>query len=207
VLSAVGGLVGIPAVISLGLPNLLERWLEPVLASPPAAAHGVATAHGAAAHSGGLEIGLMGLSLLVALAGIGLGWFLYERRPGLPERIAGSVRALYLIVYNKYFVDELYGRIVLAPYYGLCRAAAWFDRWIIDGAVNAAGYVTLGTSYASVGFDTVVVDGLVNLTGRVVRGGSKALRVMQTGVVQSYATAMVLGLFIMVSVYLLWLGH
>jgi len=214
VLSFVGGFVGIPAAISLGVPNLIERWLEPVLAPPLAAGHGAAAAHAAAghavaaaAHAGGLEIGLMGLSLLVALAGIGLGWILYERRPELPERITGSLRALYLLVYNKYFVDELYARVVLAPYYGLCRLAAWFDRWIIDGAVNAAGYVTLGTSYASVGFDTVVVDGLVNLTGRVVRGGSKALRVMQTGVVQSYATAMVLGLFIMVSVYLLWLGH
>jgi NADH-quinone oxidoreductase subunit L len=217
-LSCVGGLVGIPAVISLGIPNLIERWLEPVLAAPAAAGNGAAASHAAAAghaaaaashaaHPGGLEFGLMGLSLLVALAGIGLGWILYERRPGLPERIAGSVRALYLLVYNKYFVDELYARVVLAPYDGLCRLAAWFDRWIIDGAVNAAGYLTLGSSYASVGFDTVVVDGLVNLTGSIVRGGSRALRVMQTGLVQSYATAMVLGLFIMVSAYLMWLGH
>jgi NADH-quinone oxidoreductase subunit L len=209
VLSAVGGLVGIPAAISLGLPNLMERWLEPVLAravaGPAAAGHAAAVAPGA--HAAGLEIALMALSLGVAVAGLALAWHLYERRPELPERIADRLRPVYRVVFNKYYVDELYARIVLAPYYGLCRVAAWCDRWIVDGAVNAAGYLTLGSSHASVGFDTAVVDGLVNLTGRAVRGGSKALRWAQTGVVQSYATAMVLGLFIMASVYLIWLGH
>jgi NADH:ubiquinone oxidoreductase subunit 5 (subunit L)/multisubunit Na+/H+ antiporter MnhA subunit len=73
--------------------------------------------------------------------------------------------------------------------------------------VNAAGWLTLGTSYGSVGFDTFVVDGLVNATGRAVRAGSRALRVAQTGVVQSYATAMVLGIFVLVSVYLLLMGR
>ena len=208
VLSAVGGFVGIPAAISLGLPNLMERWLEPVFAHASATAHaaaGVAATH--AAHSVGLEIALMAASLGVAGAGLALAWYMYERRPGLPDWIAARVRGLYVLVYNRYFVDELYGRLVLAPYYGLCRLAAWCDRWIVDGAVNAAGWLTLGSSHASVGFDTAVVDGLVNLTGRAVRGGSKALRWAQTGIVQSYATAMVLGLFIMASVYLIWLGH
>src|SRR5262245_43220340 len=207
VLSFAGGWIGLPAVF--GVPNLLERWMAPVLAAAagPAAVHAAAAHAGEGAHSAGLEFGLMALSLLVAIAGIALGWHLYERRPDLPGLIATRVRRVHDVVYNKYFVDELYGRIVLTPYYALCHAAAWADRWIVDGAVNVAGYLTLGSSYASVGFDVGVVDGLVNLTGRMVRGGSKALRMIQTGVVQSYATAMVLGLFIMVSVYLLWLGQ
>jgi NADH-quinone oxidoreductase subunit L len=207
VLSFAGGWIGLPAIF--GVPNLLERWLAPVLAPAAGPAVHAAAAHaaGEGAHSAGLEFGLMGLSLVVAIGGIAFGWLLYERRPDLPDLVATRARRVYDVVYNRYFVDELYGRIVLTPYYALCHAAAWVDRWIVDGAVNAAGYLTLGSSYASVGFDMGVVDGLVNLTGRVVRGGSKALRIVQTGVVQSYATAMVLGLFIMVSVYLLWLGQ
>src|SRR5262249_13462021 len=106
-----------------------------------------------------------------------------------------------------YFVDEIYGRILLAPYAALCRAAAWFDTWVVDGVVNAAGYVTLGISYTSIGFDTYIVDGLVNLTGYVVRGVSWVFRKFQTGIVQSYATAMVLGIFILVSAYLLTAGR
>jgi NADH-quinone oxidoreductase subunit L len=216
-LSLVGGFVGVPAVISLGLPNVLERWLEPVLGEGAGATHGAAT-HGSVAaaaqaasshgaHAAGLEIGLMGVSVLVALAGIALGWLLYERSPSLPERIVARLRPVYLLVRGTYFVDELYARVVLAPYAFLCRACAWLDRWIVDGAVNAAGWLTLGSSHASVGFDTAVVDGLVNLSGRIVRGGSQALRTVQNGVVQSYATAMVLGLFIMASVYLIWTGY
>jgi NADH-quinone oxidoreductase subunit L len=200
VLSAVGGWVGIPAVISGGIPNLFERWLEPVL---PKVAH----AAGEAAHGAGLEIGLMAVSLAVALAGLGLGWLFYEKRPEIPDLLATRARLLYELVYRKYFVDEIYGKIVLAPYYALCRLSAWFDRWVIDGAVNGAAYLTLGSSYTSVGFDTVVVDGLVNFTGYAVRAGSRALRLLQTGVVQSYATAMALGIFILVSMYLLLLGH
>ncbi len=118
-----------------------------------------------------------------------------------------SARGLYRWVAGKYFVDELYGRIVLAPYYALCRGSAWFDGWVVDGVVNGAGYLALGTSYTSVGIDTYVVDGLVNLAGYTVRGTSWLFRKFQTGIVQSYATAMVLGIFILVSVYLLSTGH
>jgi NADH-quinone oxidoreductase subunit L len=154
-------------------------------------------------HGAGLELGLMGGSLLIALFGIFLGWVFYERRPELPEQLAESARGACRLVANKYFVDELYGRVILAPYDALCRAAAWFDKTIVDGLVNAAGYVTLGGSYLSVGFDTYIVDGLVNATGYTVRLFSWMLRRLQTGIVQSYATAMILGIFILVSVYLL----
>jgi NADH-quinone oxidoreductase subunit L len=216
--SIAGGWIGIPRVISLGVPNLFERWLEPVLprlagapgagGSPGAAeAAAVAGGHVAARLASGLEIRLMALSLALALGGMALGWLFYERRPQIPGWIAARARFVYRLVFNAYYVDALYGKIILAPYGWLCRAAAWLDRWVVDGAVNAAGWLTLGTSYGSVGFDTFVVDGLVNATGRAVRVGSRALRVAQTGVVQSYATAMVLGIFVLVSVYLLLMGR
>jgi NADH-quinone oxidoreductase subunit L len=195
-------------VISLGLPNVFEHYLAPVLPEGAGAGAHEAAGHGAAAaHGGGLEIGLMAVSVLVALAGILLGWLLYVKRPELPEAIATRARGLYRLVYNKYFVDEAYGKVILAPYYALCRIAAWLDRWVVDGAVNGVAYLTLGSSYTSRGFDQWVVDGLVNLTGAVVRGFSGALRVVQSGFVRSYATAMVLGIFILVSVYLLAMGR
>jgi NADH-quinone oxidoreductase subunit L len=154
-----------------------------------------------------MEIRLMALSLALALGGMVLGWLFYERRPQIPGWIAARARFVYRLVFNAYNVDALYGKIVLAPYGWLCRASAWLDRWVVDGVVNAAGWLTLGSSYGSAGFDTFVVDGLVNVTGRAVRAGSRALRVVQTGVVQSYATAMVLGIFVLVSVYLLLMGR
>jgi NADH-quinone oxidoreductase subunit L len=165
-------------------------------------------AHGAAAaqHSAGLELGLMVLSLAIAGSGIMLAWLFYERRPELAPQMAERARGLYRLIVNKYFIDEIYGKIILAPYYALCRASAWFDKWVVDGLVNGAGYFTLGSSYTSIGFDTYIVDGLVNLTGYTVRGASWVFRALQTGFVQSYATAMVLGVFILVSVYLIVIG-
>jgi NADH-quinone oxidoreductase subunit L len=197
VLSFAGGWVGIPEVFGLG--NLLESYLAPVFqAGEGAAAHVV--------HAPGLEIVLMAASLLIAGFGLALGWASYARFPEIPERLAESARGLYRLIVNKYFVDELYARVVLGPYAAVCRAAAWFDQWIVDGVVNAAAYFTLAASYTSVGFDTYVVDGLVNLAGYTTRGASWVFRRLQTGVVQSYATAMILGIFVLVSVYLLS-GH
>jgi NADH-quinone oxidoreductase subunit L len=205
VLSAIGGFVGLPA--AFGLPNLLGRWLAPVFGAHEAVAGHAATASTAAAHGAGLEAALMLLSVLVACGGVALGWYLYERRPELPALMAARAGRLYDLLVNAWFVDRLYAAIILVPYDALCRAAALVDRYVVDGLVNAAGYVTLGSSYASVGFDTAVVDGLVNLTGRVVRGGSRAARSLQTGVVQSYATAMALGLFVLASAYLFLMGR
>ena len=155
----------------------------------------------------GLEVAMMVVSVVIAVFGLFLGWVFYERRPEAQTRLAESARGLHRLIVNKYYVDELYGKIVLAPYYALCRAAAWFDRWVVDGLVNAAGYVTLAVSYTSVGFDTYVVDGLVNLAGYIVRGFSWVFRKLQTGIVQTYATAMIFGIFVLVSAYLLAKGH
>ncbi len=206
VLAFVGGLIGIPHVIAPGF-NVFERWLAPVFEGAGAEGAAALAAEHAAHSSGGLELGLMAVSVLIALAGLFSGWVFYEARPEMPVRLAQRAQGLYRLVLNKYFVDEFYGRVVLAPYRGLCRASAWFDTWVVDGIVNAAGYVTLGTSYTSAGFDTYVVDGLVNLSGYIVRGFSWVFGKIQTGIVQSYATAMVFGVFILVSVYLLTAGR
>ncbi|MGH9797596.1 MAG: proton-conducting transporter membrane subunit, partial [Candidatus Polarisedimenticolia bacterium] len=203
VLSFFGGFIGLPEAV-VHLPNLFQRFLAPVFGAQDAVA---AAAHGAAHHSVWLEAGLMAVSFLIAAVAIFAGWVCYERRPELPGLVAERARGVYRTLLRKYYVDEFYGRVILAPYDALCRAAAWFDRWVVDGAVNLTGYLTLAGSYVSVGFDTYVVDGLVNLAGYTVRGGSWALGRLQTGVVQSYATAMILGIFILVSVYLVGTGR
>ena len=62
--------------------------------------------------------------------------------------------------------------------------------------------VTVGTSYFSVFWDTWIVDGLVNLVGRIFRGSFSVLRRLQTGLTQSYASAMVFGIFVMICIYM-----
>jgi NADH-quinone oxidoreductase subunit L len=149
----------------------------------------------------------MGVTLLASAAGIALGWFLYSRRPDLPGRIASASGGLFVLVRDAFRVDALYGAIVVRPYARLAAAMAWTDRIVVDGLVNGAALATLGSSYTSRAFDLGVVDGLVNASGWAARRVSVGLRRLQGGVVQSYATAMIAGLFVLVSAYLLFMAR
>jgi NADH-quinone oxidoreductase subunit L len=66
------------------------------------------------------------------------------RNPGLPELIAGRFGSLYTLVYNKYFVDEIYASTVVNPLVDGSRTALWrgVDAGLIDGAVNGVGTVS-----------------------------------------------------------------
>jgi len=105
----------------------LGHWLEPVFRGTERA---LTIGHG-------LERALMGLSVAAGLGGISLAWWLYVKRP---ER-AGRPGALYRLIENKYYVDEIYGALIVRPLVELSRRVLWqaVDAGWIDGAVNGAG--------------------------------------------------------------------
>jgi NADH-quinone oxidoreductase subunit L len=192
VLSVVGGWIGIPKALTGGADlNAFSHWLTPAIA------HG----EGHGEHGTTLELGLMAVALGGSLLGIALAHFMYRKRVGMAERLAASFGPLYRLVRNLYWVDELYELLVLRPFYALCRYARTFDVWIVDGTVNGVRHVTVVLSYVSYTFDQWVVDGLVNSTGETVRKTSRLLRRLQTGLVQSYAAAMVFGVFVLMVLY------
>jgi NADH-quinone oxidoreductase subunit L len=92
----------------------------------------------------GNDLGPMLVSVAVGLAGIALAWLFYIARPGLPESLAASFSGLYKLVYNKYFVDEIYAAVVVNPVVSGSREVLWkgVDTAVIDGAVNGAGSVS-----------------------------------------------------------------
>ena len=208
----VAGFVGIPA--ALGGSNTLERFLEPsftaqhhVLAVGEHVAEGgeaaVESEPAAEPHvSRGVELGLMGFSVLIAVIGIAVAWNFYvtspEKSVQLAERFAGAHRVLS----HKYYVDELYGATVIAGTFSAGRGLWTFDRRVVDGIVNGAGKLTVISSWFSSLTDRTVVDGLVNLIGWIVQESSYAFRRLQTGLVQNYALLMLFGIFAFVSVYL-----
>ena len=149
------------------------------------------------------EWAFMAIAIAVALAGIGLARQMYIIRPELPAAVAARAGALYRLVAGKYFVDELYGRIVLGPFYALCEVFRWLDMRVVDGAVNGVRHMTIGLSIASNVNDRWVVDLAVNGVGALIRGSAFVLRRVQTGVVQNYAAAMVLGTFMLLGIYLI----
>ncbi len=84
---------------------------------------------------------LVAISTAAGLFGIFLAWLMYVAKPGMADAFAGSVRGLYALVYNKYFVDEAYEATVVKPLVVGSRAVLWrgVDAGVIDGAVNGVG--------------------------------------------------------------------
>lgn len=79
----------------------------------------------------------------VALAGILLAFWLYRKQNARPDSIAQSLKGLYEAAYQKFYIDEIYLFITKKLLFNLIgRPAAWFDKNIVDGLVNATGNTT-----------------------------------------------------------------
>jgi NADH-quinone oxidoreductase subunit L len=147
---------------------------------------------GPEAHIETFNYGFAAVSILGALAGIAVGYRLYA---GWRER--DPLRALgpaYSLLERKYFLDDIYlGGIVRPIQYRLSAAVYWTNQNILDGAVNAAAWVTRKLAGAVNEIDRVVVDGAVNGTGNATRAFGGFLRFIQSGNVQSYAVLLFVG--------------
>ena len=211
--AVIAGFVGIPAAIGGG--NAIEHFLEPSFTAEHVESHeaaGAATAEHAAAaeHEGGeahasrgVEIGLMGFSLLVALGGIGLAWKFYVTSPEISENLATQFAGAHRTLSNKYYVDELYNATAVAGTFKAGEGLWVVDRTVVDGMVNGTSTLTkVGAEVSGVG-DRTIVDGLVNLVGWIVQESSHGFRRLQTGLVQNYAMLMLFGIFAFVTAYLL----
>ncbi len=123
----------------------------------------------------GIEWGLIVLGSLVAIAGVSLGWRWYEKHGlAFDALLKNRLGGLYKLFAGKYFLDELYDRTIVRP--------------LIDGAAEG-----------SARFDERFIDGAVNGLGRIANGAAGVLRRVQTGVVQNYALALVLGVAIVLA--------
>ena len=174
-----------------------EHWLEPAFASAAteAARGGV--------HDASIEWILMGISVAVAIIGIVVARYFYHYRPPTPGSLPKSLKPLHGLLYNKYYVDEVYDFLfVNGLSKGGGRALGAFDRNIVDGAVNGAGWLTRFSSRVSMWWDTWIVDGAVRLGSFSVKLLSYPVCVLQTGRVQAYALFVVVGVLIFFGYYL-----
>jgi NADH-quinone oxidoreductase subunit L len=157
-----------------------------------------------------MELLLMAASVAVAFAGIFLAWSFYKAHPEIPERLAGSWAGVHRVLLNKYYVDELYGKVfVRGVALGGGNALHAMDRYVVDGGdgevraglgVNGAAWLTRNiVAGFSNFFDRWFVDGAVNFTGAVLDNGSYVLRSVQNGLVQNYALAMLIGVFMIIT--------
>ena len=152
-LTAGGGVLG----WSFTQPGMLERFLRPVLA----AGRAVAAVHETRAG----EAALVTVSVIVAVLSAWLGWLLYVR---------GTVRlgspGLHRLLQHQFYVEDAYEAAVVGPSRALARAAAVWDRSVLDAAVTGVA-VSIG------------------------RAG-QALRRLQTGYLTHYAAFVLIGAFL-----------
>ncbi|GAB2721421.1 NADH-quinone oxidoreductase subunit L [Paenibacillus thermoaerophilus] len=146
VLSVAAGFVELPGSGQLG------EWL-----GRPAAHH----------DSGAL---VMILSTGVALAGLLLGWAIYGK--GFVSRDLVSSRApwLHQLLYRKYYVDELYGAVIVKPIKALADLLRLFDHYVVDGLVrlSASAFYGIGRLGHRVQNGQVQTYGLVTLIGLLI---------------------------------------
>jgi NADH-quinone oxidoreductase subunit L len=139
-LSAIGGVLNLPPFLGGAA---LEHWLEPVTA-PAAGIFRLQMPHGPT------ELFLVGAAVAIGAAGLVAGWWATLRRPTLPAERAPADTGFARVLYRKYYVDELYDRIVVRPVVWLSRFALWrgVDQGVVDGAaVNGTAKLSRGLGW------------------------------------------------------------
>ena len=115
----------------------------------------------------------------LGLAGIFIAMWMYKKETDRPERFAKSFSSLYKAAYHKFYIDEIYIFITQKIIFNLIgRPAAWFDKNIVDGLMNATGNSTKDISDTIKGF--------------------------QSGKVQQYAIYFLVGVIGMALLFIYW---
>lgn len=163
ILSVIGGWIGIPHVIGdvLGhIPNVLEHWLHHSVKVPQMAAPDVT-----------MEWTLIGVSVGLAAISAFVAYHFYVQSPEKPEKFASSIKGVYNVIYNKYFVDEAYFGFIINPLVRLSKNI-WFH------------------------IDVNFIDKTTYVLSDLVRGGGSLVRSLQNGNIQQYAMYVAIGVVV-----------
>ncbi len=169
-LASVAGLLGLPGVIKHGELNWIHHFLGKAYGGPVAE-------FAMAEHGEGfvvIEWLLLLLGFLIAVGGVWFAWTRYSKHGlAFDEILRSRFGRLYTLWQDKYRVDELYDRTIVQP------------LMVLAHRVLAP-------------FDSTIVDGTVNVVGKGTRGMGSVLKYLQTGFVQNYAVAILLGVVLIV---------
>jgi NADH-quinone oxidoreductase subunit L len=172
--SVLAGYVGVPH--AFGGSNRIEQFLEP---SFTAGGEAQAADHEeSAAATESLERGLAGVSIVVALTGIGLATYFFLKNRRAADSVSARFAGLHRLLEHKYYVDEIYDAAVVRPIRIVSEDGLWK------------------------GVDVRVIDGSVNGVGEVVDKSGELLRRAQTGSVRVYAAFLFFGVVLILGYYL-----
>jgi NADH-quinone oxidoreductase subunit L len=162
-------------------------------------------------HAGEFVWSVAILSTLLALAAIYISWLIYGRNPlkaGEIDPLKKGFPAIFTILENKWYVDELYNAIIVTPYVKISQFLAdvidsrfwhdWFHETAIAGTYNWLSNIALNRYADQQGIDAVA-NGLGNLTQTL----SAIFRKIQNGFVRSYALSVLLGVVLIIGYLIL----
>lgn len=168
ILSAVGGFLGLPEVFSEH--HLFRSYLEPLLSFPMAL--------NSAAPTHEFEYALMIGSVAILSIVIFFAYVRFVKKNNVPAMLEQDMSAGSRWAYNKFYIDELYDRVIVRPLYALSNVV-----------------------YKII--DIQFIDGIVNAVSKGVNGSSRVVRLMQSGYVGFYIFAMVFGIIAILVVNLI----
>jgi NADH-quinone oxidoreductase subunit L len=116
------------------------------------------------------------MGTMAGVLGVAIAWWLYVRQPGSVDSLAARLPQAYGLSLHKFFIDEIYGRFLVRPLEWLARACGVFDNEAIDRMVDWLGSLP------------AIVGGW--------------LRNWQTGLIQSYAAIMFMGVTVLAAIIL-----
>jgi len=164
--SIVSGYIGLPVVLGKNV-NWIEHFLHPVIAGAHEVHLSITT-----------EWVLILISVAVALFGIFMAYVFYMKKPQIPHNLVARFPKLYKLLFNKYYVDEIYEATIVNP-------------------------LVRGSEVAYKNFDLKVIDGTANGSARAAGVFGKIFSYFQTGLLKDYALIFLLGAIILLG-YLLF---
>lgn len=142
---------------------------------------------------------VMVLSVSIAFSAAIFAFLMYHKKMISRERFSqGVLGKIQKVVERKYFLDDLFNGFAEFVAQKVVGALNWFDIYIVDGAVNGLGRLGIFLSFKVIDrFDIRAVDGAVNGIAQACLSAGSRLRRIQTGHVQDYASALILGIIVL----------
>jgi NADH-quinone oxidoreductase subunit L len=140
------------------------------------------------------------ISLALVAAGFVIGWFIYRKVDEI-DPLARAQPALFRVLENKFWLDELYEHTVIAIAKMAARFADWMDRCIWDGFVRLGGELGQFFGIFTKGFDENAINaGADALTNRT-RGFGRVLSAQHSGQIQTYLGVIAIGMLALLLIY------
>ncbi len=195
------GLSGVPEKFPILGPlfnnNFFEHFVATTIEEPMIFIFGVAPMEGVVLAIEEFNYAPLVASLVVALGGLFLGWWVYGRKPlaaGQTDPLVRPLGPVYTFLKNKWWWDELYEFLFVNPTKWLARTFVyeWVDRGVIDGTLHLIARAFYRLGYYFKRFEEIVISGGVDWLKDQVLLAAQEFRSIQTGKIQEYVLVSVL---------------